>query len=778
MTDDNNGKAQSRQEKGEKPRRMADVGTPERSGQRSEECYRTLFEHADAAMLLVDGEGKILEINQQACRLLGYERDALLRLHIADLKSEKRYPSASQGVKGGFSVVDEILLHRDGTQIPVGISSVSVTVDGRPLFLWCLKETAKRKSVEVALLGSEQTYRLITENTSDYIALLTLDGICIYVSPAHKNLGYDPSELIGKSGFSMLHREDRRTLLPLIKKYARAKESELLRLEEEGRSERLDFRLPDKSGRWHCMEATANLVRNPETKTHNVLVIYRDVTEYKRHQEQLALSEVRFRELFDNMSSGVAVYEAAEGGEDFVFVDFNRAAERIEGVRKTDLIGKSLIEEFPNAKDFGLYDMLRRVWKTGNPEFLPAKLYKDKKREGWRENYVFKLPSGEIVAVSDNVTERKLTEEALRESERRYRMLFEQMGDALFLETAEGRILDANKSACALFGYTRGELINMTMDDLCPPGAVTFLPGKRGESAHVRQPVETVRRRKDGTLVQVALRGEILEIGGEPRLLVSLRDITDKRWMEEDLRQTLKMKAEFYSHVSHELRNPLNFILGYAQLLALEEELSNDQKRYVRSILAGGERLVTLIEEFFELSKLDSGHEALNRDVHHLREILATVCEDHRLSAQKKGIGLTLLEEEIDDEVSVDLVKFRQAIDNLVENAIKYTPPGGEISIELTKRDRYLHVRIKDNGVGILPGDHDRIFQEFVRGGSKSGGDQQSVPGTGLGLPIAKRIVHLHGGRIELDSEVGKGSVFTVMIPAGKTDDKALRHRG
>ena len=531
MTGDNRGEAQSRQGKGEKLRRIADAGGPENSGQRSEEYYRTLFEHADAAMFLVDDDGKILEANQQACLLLGYERDALLRLHIDDLKSGKRFPSASRGIKSGFSVVDELLLHRDGTQIPVGISSVSITVDGESLFLCCLKEIAKQKSVEVALLGSEQTYRLITENTSDYIALLTLDGICIYASPSHRHLGYKPRDLLGRSGFSMLHREDRRRLLSLIKKYARLDEEALLELKQKGQSERFDFRIRDKSGEWRCMEATANLVRNPETNAHNVLIIYRDVTEQRR--------------------------------------------------------------------------------------------------------------------------------------------------------------------------------------------------------------------------------------------------------MEEDLRQTLRMKSEFYSHVSHELRNPLNFILGYAQLLALEQGLSDAQKRYVRNILAGGERLVPLIEEFFELSKLDSGHETLNRDMHRLREILAMVCEDHRLSAQKKGIGLILLEGKVlDDAVSVDLVKFRQALDNLVGNAIKYTPAGGKISIELAKRDSYFHIQIKDNGVGISSKDHDRIFQEFVRVEHQVGKDQETVPGTGLGLPIAKRIVHLHGGRIELNSEPGKGSVFTVIIPTRTTGGEAPHRHG
>jgi len=132
--------------------------------------------------------------------------------------------------------------------------------------------------------------------------------------------------------------------------------------------------------------------------------------ERKRTDEALKASEARYRELFNNMSSGVAVYEATKNGQDFVFKEFNRAGERIDRIHKEKLIGKNVVEMFSGVKEFGLFEVSQRVWQTGEPEHHPISLYQDERIVGWRENYVYRLPSGEIVAVYDDVTERKQAE--------------------------------------------------------------------------------------------------------------------------------------------------------------------------------------------------------------------------------------------------------------------------------------------------------------------------------------------------------------------------------
>ena len=172
----------------------------------------------------------------------------------------------------------------------------------------------------------------------------------------------------------------------------------------------------------------------------------------KRIEEALKESEYRFRELFNSMSSGVAVYQVMDDGADFLLVDFNRGAEIIDKTRKQEVIGRRISEAFPGVMEFGLLEVFQRVWQTGKPEHFPLTLYKDERIAGWRDNYVYRLPSGEIVAIYDDVTDRKRAEDAIRESEEKFRMIFENSNDAILLVSAPGKgmlgeIIDANEVA-------------------------------------------------------------------------------------------------------------------------------------------------------------------------------------------------------------------------------------------------------------------------------------------------------------------------------------------
>lgn len=161
-------------------------------------------------------------------------------------------------------------------------------------------------------------------------------------------------------------------------------------------------------------------------------------------------SEERYRELFDNMSSGVAVYEAIDQGKDFIFKDLNKAGEQIDGVKKGDIIGKRVTEVFPGVKEFGLFAVLQRVFTTEKPEHHPISLYKDERIVGWRENYAYKLPSGEMVAVYNDVTQRKISEEALRESEESLRLTLENLEELVRERTAE---LERSNAELQQFAY-------------------------------------------------------------------------------------------------------------------------------------------------------------------------------------------------------------------------------------------------------------------------------------------------------------------------------------
>ena len=175
--------------------------------------------------------------------------------------------------------------------------------------------------------------------------------------------------------------------------------------------------------------------------------------------EGIKAEETRFKELFEHMSSGVAIYEAINRGEDFIFKDFNRASEKIEKIRKKDVIDRSVLEVFPAVKDFGLFDVFKRVYKTGIPEKFPMSFYKDNRISGWRRNYVYKLPSGEIIAIYDDITRQKQVEESLKTSEKFSSSLMENSPSPVMVVNADTSIRYVNQALVNLVGFKSNEVL-------------------------------------------------------------------------------------------------------------------------------------------------------------------------------------------------------------------------------------------------------------------------------------------------------------------------------
>jgi PAS domain S-box-containing protein/putative nucleotidyltransferase with HDIG domain len=256
---------------------------------------------------------------------------------------------------------------------------------------------------------------------------------------------------------------------------------------------------------------------------------------YKLQQAMLE-NEKRYRELFTHMSSGVVIYEAKGNGRDFIIKDFNPAAEKIEKIKKEDILGKSVLKVFPGVKDFGLFKVFQEVWKTGKPQHYPLSLYQDQRISGWRENYICKMPSGEIVAVYDDITERKLAEKELKDSEERLKILFDYAPDAYYINDLKGKFVDGNKVAERLTGYKREELIGksflklklLSLADL--PKAVKLLANNlRGLPTG---PDEFVLNRKDNSKVIVEISTYPVKIKGKNLVLGLARDITKRKKAE------------------------------------------------------------------------------------------------------------------------------------------------------------------------------------------------------------------------------------------------------
>jgi signal transduction histidine kinase len=239
------------------------------------------------------------------------------------------------------------------------------------------------------------------------------------------------------------------------------------------------------------------------------------------------------------------------------------------------------------------------------------------------------------------------------------------------------------------------------------------------------------------------------------------REIEEK---SQQIEAANRHKSEFLANMSHELRTPLNAIIGFSEVLGerLFGELNEKQAEYTEDILTSGRHLLSLINEILDLSKVEAGRMELEVAAFDLPLAIDNARTFVRERATKHGITLDVAIDERLGEFAGDERKIKQILLNLLSNAVKFTPEGGRIGINARQTNGAVEISVSDTGIGIAPEDQPKIFEEFRQVGSDY---SHKVEGTGLGLTLAKKFIELHGGKIWVDSEVGKGSTFTFTLP-------------
>lgn len=253
--------------------------------------------------------------------------------------------------------------------------------------------------------------------------------------------------------------------------------------------------------------------------------------------------------------------------------------------------------------------------------------------------------------------------------------------------------------------------------------------------------------------------------------LVFFRDITERKQVEQALLKAKMLsdeanrsKSEFLSNTSHELKTPLNSIIGFSDLLLQGDlgEISKEQKKYIGIINEGGYLLLNIINRILEISNVERGYKDLTYTKFNLHDAIHDTCTMMQVMANRKDIELIV---DIDihlSEITADILKFKEIIYNLVENAIKFTPSEGTVIITAIQDGANLKISVADTGIGISEENKDRIFDPFFQ---VDGSTTRRYGGTGLGLALIKKFILMHGGNIWVMSESGKGSTFTFTIP-------------
>lgn len=398
-----------------------------------------------------------------------------------------------------------------------------------------------------------------------------------------------------------------------------------------------------------------------------------------------------------------------------------------------------------------------------------------------------------------NVTRSKKAEETsdaantAAEAQSRFRVLLETAPDAIFEVDSKGRFILVNAAAETIFGYTREELMNLTVEALIPDSARAGHAAHRAE--YHRKPVtrpmgigmELTGRRKDGAEFPVEVSLSPVPSSSGHHVTAIVRDVTERKRATEVLRgmrdqftrelegknkqleqrnkeveRANGLKSEFLASMSHELRSPLHTIIGFADLLGeeLDGPLNPKQKRFVTNIHRDSQHLLEIINDLLDISKIEAGRLELRLEQFPPGQLVDEVLSSIRGQARGKSIEI---ETEFHPSAMVesDKLRFKQILYNLLSNAVKFTPENGTIRVIAKPNGAKLNVTVSDTGIGIPASDHDLIFDKFYQVGSTTKGVRE---GTGLGLAITKQLVEKMGGAIWVESAPGQGSRFTFSV--------------
>ncbi len=537
---------------------------------------------------------------------------------------------------------------------------------------------------------------------------------------------------------------------------------------------------PNSSERvWILVNAFPEFYSNQ--KIRQIVVTFTDITELKQAEEALIESETLNRLVIENQGEGIGIVDL---NENFTFA--NPAADQMFGLQKGGLVGQNLLD-FITADFFKVINQetqkrsksvkssyeIEIISKTGDPKSLLVTA---------TPKYDNKGKHSGTFGVFRDITDRKLAENALRESEERYKAAFSTLPEAISITNADGILIDVNEGFVSLSGYIKSDIIGATINSLNiwtnPDDRIKIIETVRQQG--LIENFETVFRNKSGSLLTALVSACLINFNNQPHILSITRDITGRKQIENDLikakenaEESDRLKSAFLANMSHEIRTPMNIILGLIPNLDEENIDAWERKNLIQIISRKGTDLITIINDIIDISMIDSHQLTITNTTFNLNELLDSTLlsfENEKIINEKTNIKISNHKSlnGAYSNIVTDQVRLSQILNNLIGNALKFTSAGYIKFGYHTEKENLLFF-VEDTGKGIAKEKHAIIWERFRQ---EEESNARTFGGVGLGLSISKELVGLLGGSLwfishEENPAEGKpgGSTFYFTLP-------------
>lgn len=621
------------------------------------------------------------------------------------------------------------------------------------------RNITERKKAEEAITESELKYRTLAENTQEAIIVLQ-DNVIKFLNPATLDIsGYAYEEMVSKPFMGLIHPDDRQKVAA---RYVREVTGESLTNPNMYRVIRKDGTVRWVLGigisiTWEGRPASLSFIT--------------DITERKEAEEALRESERHYRLLAENIDDVIVTFDM---NLNCTYV--SPSITRLQGLTVDEAMTSTPAANLaPKSLELAMNVFGEELEKeaTGSADpnrsvTLELEQYHKDGSTIWTESTFSPLrdergkPIG-IIGITRDIRRRKETEKALKESEAKFRGVFETSRDFMYISSIDGKIIEYNPSAKEFFGYSDEEITDLSILDLYqdPEDRVALLEKLKAEG--FVQNYELQLKKKDGSLIE-ALATIVVRRDSDGNLIGfqgSVKDITQMRRLEQQLVQAEKLSGlgTMISGIAHELNNPLTAIMGNAELLSMGRTITNREKRSLDVILQESSRAAKIVNGLLAFAREHKPERRMINVNDVVRQTLSL--REYNLRVNNTSVQLSLSEKA--PPTLADPHQLQQVFTNMISNASDALADmgGGKLTIRTKENEKTLRIEFEDDGPGIKKENLKKVFDPFFT--TKDVGK-----GTGLGLSMAYGIIEEHGGRIEVESEPGRGAKFTIVLPVHK----------